>query len=133
VVSIAESDALGPLRFQTAEPGETCEGSACIYTLTSGATVRVMSRPPLASECSDRNSADLILVYEPDSSATGEDAPVLVQPQQDVSGTSPWACPNVLSWTDIQRDGGARFQVTGTGLDVTYARKCSRRPWRRCD
>ena len=131
MVEIAQSDALGPLRFQSATAGASCEGRKCAYTLAGGQTIAIMREPPRASDCDMRSDVALILVAEPNVPVLDETEEVPAAPP-DLSEPD-WACPNVLSWQAIQREGGAAFWVSGDGVRITHARKCSARPWRQCE
>ena len=122
VVSIAKSDALGPLRIQSVGTEDDCMGGGCVYTLSGGQTVAVLTRAPLASDCRQEEAPFLILVSqdeEKDGARTSGD-------EQD------WPCPNVLSWLDIQRLGGARFHFEGHQVRIKHVTRCSARPWRHC-
>jgi competence protein ComEC len=130
VIKIAESDALGPLRFQTAVAGETCDGRRCRYQLAGGQSISLMRVPPLARDCDQRADDALILVADPDMVPLDEEGGVSLSADL----TEPdWACPNVLSWRAIQRDGGAAFWLSNSGVRIEHAKTCSARPWRRCD
>ena len=122
IVSIAKSDALGPLRFQSARIQEDCAGGICVYTLSGGQDVTVLKRAPLASDCRAGEGPTLIMVLQ------GEG----VEPSQLSGGEQDWACPNVLSWQDVQRKGGVRFHFDGQQVRIKHVTKCSARPWRRC-
>lgn len=119
-VALAESDALGPLRFEGALEAEGCIDTDCTYELTGGQIVRTLARIPRKSDCP--RSSQLVLI--------------LVTMSDDRFGAEPsekaWACPNVLTWQSIQRGGGVRFQFTGDSVDIRHTRKCSVRPWRQC-
>ncbi len=135
IIEIAEADALGPLRFQSAIPTERCTERVCIYEMTGGENIALMRTPPLASDCDRRSGIALILVAEPslEQSADQADFPSRAAlPMPDLSEPD-WACPSVLSWRAIQREGGAAFWLRGSQVHIRHARKCSARPWRNCE
>lgn len=113
-ISVMESDALGPLRFQESQIGDACTSESCLFTLEGGRNVIVMPRVPFATDCRPSDPPVLILVSEP------------ISPEPE------WACPNVLSWQSILNEGGARFKFSEGQVSISHARKCSLRPWRRC-
>ncbi|MEO9971185.1 MAG: ComEC/Rec2 family competence protein [Hyphomonadaceae bacterium] len=121
-ISLVESEALGPLRFENSQDGGVCDHGTCTFELSGGQSVRVMSRVPLASDCRVSDPPVLILVL--DLEPLSGDGQSQSEPHQN--------CFNVLRWQDIQRKGGARFQFAGEQVKVRHTHRCSARPWRQC-
>lgn len=114
IIGFVEGDALGPLRFRYAMPGQTCAEGSCAYQTAQGLNVRLEHAGTENPLCAGSETGALELVL----SAGG-----------DFDETS---CANHINWGEVQRLGGLEIRVQNGKVLRRHVRKCSARPWRAC-
>ena len=110
-IAFVDADALGPLRFRSAQRGELCEQSVCHFETAAGERVLIQKTEDTTQGC--MREAGIIL------SAKSREGETI-------------RCPNTLYWEDIKRNGGAQIRLRNGQFVLRHAKLCSRRPWRTC-